>query len=265
MNVAVIIPAAGASSRYKAQSPAGRSKLDESLGDRPVLQRTVELFTKRDDVRMIIVAAPVDDEARADFDDKHADKLAILGATIVPGGRTHRYESVGAALAHVPDDATHVAVHDAARPAAPPELIDRLFDAASKHPAVIPGFPVNDTLKRVRVEDGVEEDVDPLDAVLGGAPGPREAKVVEETVDRAGLFAVQTPQVFEVGLLKRAYAQDDLASTDDAQLVERLGEPVHIVDGDVRNLKITVPSDLAVVRRIMGLRESEGRAVHKRF
>lgn len=265
MNVAVIIPAAGASNRYKALSTIGRSKLDENLGDRPVLQRTVELFTKRDDVGAIIVAAPHDAEARAEFDERHADKLAILGATIVPGGITHRYESVASALAHVPEGVTHVAIHDAARPAAPVELIDRLFDAATKHDAVIPALPVADTLKRVSTQEGGQEESDPLDAVLGLDTGPREVHLVEETVSRAGLYAVQTPQVFELTLLKRAYALDDLTSTDDAQLVERLHEPVHVIDGDPRNVKITVPADLDLARRIMGLRESGGRPTHKRF
>ena len=265
MNVAVIIPAAGASSRYRAQSPTGRSKLDEALGDRPVLQRTVELFNKHDRVGAVIVAAPHDDEARAEFDDKHADKLAILGARIVTGGRTHRYETVAAALEHVPEDATHVAVHDAARPATPAGLIDRLFDAAATHAAVIPGLPVGDTLKRVAESEGGAEAVDPLDAVLGVEPKARPIRTVEATVDRAGVYAVQTPQVFEAGLLRRAYAQSDLASTDDAQLVERLGETVHVIDGDPRNIKITVPADLDIARRILGLRESGGRATHKRF
>jgi 2-C-methyl-D-erythritol 4-phosphate cytidylyltransferase len=265
MKVAVIIPAAGAGERYKAQSPVGRSKLDEPLGDRPVLQRTVELFTKRDDVSAIIVAAPLDPDARADFDEKHADKLAILGAVVVPGGKTHRYETVAAALEHLPADATHVAVHDAARPATPMELIDRLFAAAAKHPAVIPGLPVSDTLKRVAESEAAADEPDPLDVVLGIAKGPRQERTVEQTVDRAGLYAVQTPQVFELDLLRRAYAQRDLTSTDDAQLVERLGEPVHVIDADARNIKITVPADLELARRIMGLRESGGRPTHKRF
>jgi 2-C-methyl-D-erythritol 4-phosphate cytidylyltransferase len=87
----------------------------------------------------------------------------------------------------------------------------------------------------------------------GGRPGPLQ------------LEGVQTPQVFEIGLLKRAYAQADLSSTDDASLIEKLGETVHVVDGDPRNVKITRPIDLHLIRLILQLKESGGRPVHKRF
>src|SRR5690606_9817479 len=104
-------------------------------------------------------------------------------------------------LGEVPDDATHIAVHDAARPCTPPELIDRLFDAAERHAAVIPAVEVADTLKRVQEREG-EAPADPLAAILGGPSGGRtKMRVVEGTVDRAGLMAVQTPQVFRADLL----------------------------------------------------------------
>jgi 2-C-methyl-D-erythritol 4-phosphate cytidylyltransferase len=157
MNLAVIIPAAGFSTRYaealKAETATdlARSKLDEDLGGRPVLQRTVELFANHDAVQTIIVAGPNADaapEAWSEFKNRYADKLGLLGVKLCQGGRTHRYETVKAALALVPDDATHIAVHDAARPCTPPELLDRLFDASQKYPAVIPGVDVPDTLKR---------------------------------------------------------------------------------------------------------------------
>ena len=104
MNVAVIIPAAGSSERYKQAARAEgqdtpRSKLDEDLGGRPVLHRTVELFTSRDEVSTIIVAGPADESEMDAFRARHADKLAVLGVTLVPGGATHRSESVRAALA----------------------------------------------------------------------------------------------------------------------------------------------------------------------
>jgi 2-C-methyl-D-erythritol 4-phosphate cytidylyltransferase len=89
--------------------------------------------------------------------------------------------------------------------------------------------------------------------------------VVKETPDRAGLMLVQTPQVFEVGLLRRAYGQSDLSSTDDATLVERLGERVVVVDGEARNIKITRPADIDLARAILGVKAPEGRASHKRF
>ncbi|MAY73516.1 MAG: hypothetical protein CMJ31_02120, partial [Phycisphaerae bacterium] len=256
MNICVIIPAAGSSRRYnQAGDPLGgdRSKLDEDLGGRPVLQRTVELFTTRDEVGSIVVAGPHDDEAFAAFEMRHGDRLRMLGVTICRGGADARWQSVKAALAHVPDDATHVAVHDAARPVTPPEVIDRVFAAAAHHDALIPVVDVSDTLKRVSAEE-LEQDADPFAAILGGdgsghASGGRR---VETTIDRERVVSVQTPQVFEREALTRAYAQDDLSSTDDAGLMERLGVSVIAVDGDPVNLKLTRREDLPLVRAIGG-------------
>ncbi|MCC6659324.1 MAG: 2-C-methyl-D-erythritol 4-phosphate cytidylyltransferase [Phycisphaerales bacterium] len=265
MKVAVIIPAAGASRRYAQGLEYPRPKLDEDLGGRPVLQRTVELFTKHDAVSAIIVAGPVGDAA-ADFRLRYAAKLGLLGVTLCDGGVTHRWETVKAALAHVPADATHVAVHDAARPCTPPELIDRVLDAAAKYAAVVPAIDVPDTLKRVEDQASTDADIDPLDAILGG--GTRKNTTVRRvaaTIDRSGVVAVQTPQVFRADLLRRAYGQADLSGTDDAALVERLGEPVTVVQGDPRNVKLTVAADLALIRAILGVREGHGREAHKRF
>jgi 2-C-methyl-D-erythritol 4-phosphate cytidylyltransferase len=265
MNLTVIIAAAGASRRYAEALEFDRSKLDEDLGGRPVLHRTVEMFTNHDAVSTVIVAGPADTQAFEQFKLRHADKLAILGVRLVKGGADHRWQTVRAALDAVPEDATHIAVHDAARPCTPPELLDRLFDAAQKHPAVIPACAVHDTLKRV-AETDAQADEDPLDRILGGAGKPRgKQRTVVATIERAGLVAVQTPQVFEAALLRRAYQQNDLASTDDAQLVERLGQPVVVVEGDNRNIKITLPSDLPLARAVLGLKGPEGRAAHKRF
>lgn len=264
MNICVIIPAAGASKRYAEGAPAPRSKLEEDLGGRPVLHRAVELFADLDRVRSIVVAGPHDDEAFADFKLRHGDKFSILGVTLCRGGATHRYETVLAALEHVPDDATHIAVHDAARPVTPALLIERVFDAAEKYDAVVPGLDVGDTIKRVSVEEKEDDAVDPLAAILGET-GKKPLRVVEETVNRERLVAVQTPQVFRADLLRKAYAQDDLGSTDDAGLVERLGQEVIVVEGDARNIKITTPTDLPMARAVGGYHASKERAAHKRF
>ena len=275
MRVAVVIPAAGFSRRYSEAAGLARSKLDEDLGGRPVLQRTVELFTKHDAVSAIIVAGPADPEAGREFRDRYSDKLGLLGVRLCTGGKTHRYETVANALSVVPDDATHVAVHDAARPCTPIELIERLFDAAERHGAVIPAVEVSDTLKRVEERDAPAAGADPLAAILG-TPTSKAAKlrVVESTIDRGRLVAVQTPQVFRADLLRKAYValaqtaagdQNFCVPTDDAEVVERLGEPVTVIEGDARNIKITRPADVGLARQILGVRDSEGRAVHKRF
>lgn len=279
MKIAVIIPAAGAGNRYRSDAiessadtdntAVGRTKLDEDLGGRPVLQRAVELFNKREDVGLIVVAGPADDAAYAEFKLRHADKLGLLGVTLCQGGRTHRYETVANALKVVLEqapDSTHVAIHDAARPCTPPDLIDRIFAAAQNHPAVIPAIDAPDTIKRVEPAAVDASPADPLDAILGGAGKPDlAARPVKETLDRTNLVLVQTPQVFTLDLLKRAYEQADLASTDDAQLVERLGETVVAVKGDPRNIKITRSADLPLIRAILGVSGPGQRASHKRF
>ncbi len=272
MRISVIIPAAGSSSRFNAgnDDPLAalgppRSKLDEDLAGKTVLQRTIELFNTRDDVHQIIVAGPRDDQTFANFKAHHGDRLSLLGATLVRGGKDHRYETVQAALALVDESATHIAIHDAARPATKHELIDRIFDTAKNHPAVIPGVPLSDTLKRAKPDPiGDAGDVDQIAAILG-AESTSPIYAVDQTLDRANLFAIQTPQVFERELLFRAYAQPDLGSTDDAGLIERLGEQVVIVQGDPTNLKLTHANELPLLRAIMGIKKTAPRPTHKRF
>lgn len=265
MEIAVIIPAAGSGTRYAAAGGV-RAKLDEDLGGKPVIQRTVELFSKHDWVRWIIVAGPHDPEAFVEFKSRHGDRLALLNVTVCRGGRTHRHESVAAALAQVHADATHIAVHDAARPCVTPELIDRVFALAEHHDAVVPGVDVADTLKRVRDTGERARPADPMAAILGESAADRETlRVVEATVPRERLVAVQTPQVFKADVLRRAYAQADLTSTDDAGLVERLGVAVAVAAGDVRNIKITRPDDVTLARAILGVRPPESKPAHLRF
>lgn len=272
MRISVIIPAAGSSSRFNQGGDdaldvlgAPKSKLDEDLGGKAVLQRTVELFNIRDDVFQIIIAGPHDEQAFSAFKDQHADRLSLLGAKLVRGGKTHRWESVKAALDIIDDSCTHIAIHDAARPATSHELIDRIFDAATNHPAVIPGVPIADTLKRVDA-DPIEDSgsVDQVAAILGAESTPAMHRV-NETLDRTNAMSIQTPQIFERDLLLRAYSQADLSSTDDAGLVERLGEPVVVVQGDPTNIKLTHANELPLLRAIMGVKKTTSRPSHKRF
>ncbi len=271
IRVAVIIPAAGASTRF-AEPGVERSKLDEDLGGRPLVQRTVELFTKNpainEAVETIIVAGPHDEQTFADFKLRHTDRMALLGASICRGGETHRWQTVRAALEHVPESATHVAIHDAARPCTPEHLIERLFRLAATCQAIVPGLAVSDTIKRAGEPRELEGTADHVAAILG-AESADEVRDVIETLDRRGLFATQTPQIFEVGLLRRAYegVENINASeiTDDAALVERLGESVMLIDGDAANIKITRAADIAIARALLGLRPPSDRATHKRF
>lgn len=266
MNVCVIIAAAGRSRRF-----GQADKLSQDLGNRSVLLRSVEAFTKRDEVRSIVVAGPPEEFEQ--FRSRYGATLGFHGAKIVAGGTNHRWETVRNALNApdvIPADTTHIAVHDAARPGVSHDLLTRIFQAARKLDAVIPVVPINATVKRISDEStdvGGTDDDALADLILGdeGKVAIPARKVVQ-TIDRSGLVEVQTPQVFEISLLRRAYAQPNLdGATDDAELVERLGEPVHAVQGDVRNIKITTPADLKLMRAILGAQPPAERPVHKRF
>jgi len=266
LKIAVIIPAAGSGKRFQASQPFApestrKNKTEADLAGRSVLIRTVELFVSRPEVQQVIVG--VDPNGLADFRFKWGDKLGFHGVTIVAGGMTERWETVLNALQTVEDGPTHVAIHDAVRPLTSDRLIDRVFEAAQRYPAVIPVLPINGTLKETTDAKPSEDDPDdPLDAILGSAGKPQvNVKQVVRTVDRAHLVEAQTPQVFEIELMRRAYARitegkiDPAAMTDDACLVEALGEPVHTVEGEPTNLKITRSQDLELAAMIVQTRE----------
>ena len=253
----VIVPAAGSSSRF-----GEGSKLDADLGGRPVLQRTVELFVKRPEVRRVVVAGPADEGAFAEFKLRYGDKLGLMGCVVVQGSAESRAATVRRALEALDDGAPgaeRIVVHDAARPLTPIELIERVFSASAEHGAVVPGVAVADTLKRVGGEAVSPGAVDPLDAILGDAGKlDLDARMVVGTVSREGLYGIQTPQVFEAGLLRRAYAAPGASGgggpggvTDDAGLVEALGEPVAVIEGSPLNIKITTRADLELARAIL--------------
>lgn len=146
---------------------------------------------------------------------------------VVPGG-AERADSVAAGLAALPSAVGLILVHDAARALTPVGVFDRVVAALRDgHPAVTPALPVTDTIKQVEVTaDGTE--------------------IVASTIDRATLRAVQTPQGFRRSMLERAHAETHHAVTDDCGMVEALGEPVLVVPGHPRAMKITTPGDLEV-------------------
>ncbi len=254
MKLAVIIPAAGSSTRFD-----GGDKLAADLGGRPLLLRTVEVFTRREEVEQIIVAGPPDGlEA---FKDRYGAGLGFHGVTLVEGGRVDRWETVRNALAAVSDDCTHIAVHDAARPLVSDQMLDRIFMAAEKLDAVIPALAMSSTLKELDPESSTDagegEDL-VVDTILGGA-GRMDvpATPVLGTVDRKRYAMAQTPQVFSKSILLAAYQSVELdGATDDAQVVERSGGIVHVVEGDSTNIKITTKDDLQLAKALLGLVDS---------
>jgi 2-C-methyl-D-erythritol 4-phosphate cytidylyltransferase len=212
---AVILPAAGRSSRFHDKS---YKKPFAPLANKAVWLHSAERFLGRSDVvQTILVIAPED---RAQFNFKFSANIAFLGIEVIDGG-AERADSVEAALARVKPQAEFVCVHDAARPCLTDAWIDEIFAVAERTGAAIFALPVAGTLKRV------------------GAEGR-----IEETVSREELWEAQTPQVFRRQLLLEAYAKrGGFPATDDAQLVERLGQRVVVVPGSPINMKITTKED----------------------
>lgn len=205
-----IVVAGGASTRF------GQAKQFALLAGRPVVEWSVTAC--RAVAAGVVLVLP---EGRLD---------QAYGADQVVAGGSSRSASVRQGLAAVPGDAVLVVVHDAARPLAGPTLFTSVLAALDDGSVggVICAVPVPDTLKRV----------------------DRSGETVVDTVDRADLVAVQTPQAFRADILRRAHATGREA-TDDAALVEALGAPVRVVPGDPRNVKLTTPADLAYAAHLL--------------
>ncbi|RIK81514.1 MAG: 2-C-methyl-D-erythritol 4-phosphate cytidylyltransferase [Planctomycetota bacterium] len=241
-NFAVIIAAAGRSSRFRDQH---YKKPFAPLAGRAVWLHSAERFLNRRDVKQVLVT--IAEEDREEFTRKFGANLAIMGVETCPGGK-QRADSIQNALARVRAEVDFVAVHDAARPCIADKWIDQVFAAAEQVGAAILAVPVAATLKRA-ASRGVPAPVLPATAAPTGAASYFH---IAETVDRGGLWEAQTPQVFRRDLLCQAYAARAGAdATDDAQLVERLGAPVALVEGSPMNLKITTKDDLRLAEQIL--------------
>lgn len=257
-----VVVAAGSGSRF------GGAKQFEPLAGRPVVAWAIEAARSVADGVVLVVppelvprhgAAP-DDGVPADRRDHgRASKAAALlpaelGADVVVGGGDSRSASVRCGLAAVPDEATVVVVHDAARPLAAPALFRAVLEALATgtEPTVDKTTEGGPAVGRDGSADGeARDDRDRhVDGAICAVPVAdtlkrldRAGTTVATTVDRAGLVAVQTPQAFRAAALRRAHrAAGD--ATDDAALVEAVGGVVRVVPGDPRNLKLTTPSDL---------------------
>ena len=221
--VAVIVTAAGAGQRFGGQVKKPFAQIDS----RPVFIRSIELFLNRPDVcQTILTVAPDDYDV---VKEKYAANIMFMGIKLVKGG-SQRFESVRAAVAEADPAADLICVHDAVRPYVLDAWIDAVFAEAEKSGAAILAAPLSGTIKKVA-----------------------DSGFIDETVSRAGLYEAQTPQVFRRDLLTKAYAElpDDFSPTDDAAVVERTGHAVSIVETDRRNLKITLPGDMDLMKVLL--------------
>lgn len=223
-SAAVIICAAGAGKRFGGK----KKKPFVDVAGRAAFMRSIEPFADRDDVRQILLAIPPDQEELVTV--KWGANLKFFNVKICLGG-TERFDTVREALKLVNEDIELIAVHDAVRCCITKKWVERCFAAAAKTGAAILACPVTATLKEAK-----------------------DASIVK-TVDRTGLYEAQTPQVFAAELLRKAYANlanlDKGKISDDAQLVEALGEKVAIVQTDSTNIKITRPGDVAIAEAII--------------
>jgi 2-C-methyl-D-erythritol 4-phosphate cytidylyltransferase len=218
---AAIIVAAGSGFRF------GGRKQHSILGGQTVLERTLAVFQSHGEIEDIFLV----------LDDPRAGRemaLAFSKISSVVRGGPERHDSVLAGLAKLLEGGRSagklVLVHDGVRPLVSHRLISRVVRAAERHGAVCPALPLNDTIKRV------------------------EGERILQTEDRAKLVRVQTPQGFSVDILRRAFekaGQDGIYGTDESTLVERLGHPVRLVEGERRNLKITTPQDLKIAEVLL--------------
>ncbi|NEO11404.1 MULTISPECIES: 2-C-methyl-D-erythritol 4-phosphate cytidylyltransferase [unclassified Moorena] len=220
----LLIPAAGMGRRMGSD----RNKLLLTLLGKPILAWTLLAAEKASSISWIgIIGQPYDSP---EFKAILAELALSKPVELIEGGET-RQESVYNGLQALPAEAERVLIHDGARCLATPELLARCAEVLMACPGLIAAVPVKDTIKVVD-----------------------EANLVQDTPDRKGLWAAQTPQGFEVKLLKQCHDQGRKAGwevTDDAALFERCSLPVKIVEGEETNLKVTTPVDLAIAEFIL--------------
>ena len=213
MTYTVLIVAGGKGLRMGSDLP----KQFLPIGGKPVLMHTIESFLHFDRTMKIILVLP--QEQQTYWQELCAKHSFVIEHTVVDGGET-RFHSVKNGLACV--NSGLVGVHDGVRPFVSPEVIKRCYELAAIKKAVIPVIDVVETVRHI-TETG------------------------SETVSRNDYKLVQTPQVFDAELLKQAYAQEYTPFfTDDASVVEAMGIPVCLVEGNRENIKITTPFDLKI-------------------
>jgi 2-C-methyl-D-erythritol 4-phosphate cytidylyltransferase len=228
--VHLLIPAAGSGKRMG----SNRNKLLLVVQSRPIIAWTLLAAEAASQMSWIgIISQSTDWD---DFKTIIADLKLTKPVELIEGGST-RQESVYNGLQALPDSAKHVLIHDGARCLASPNLFNRCAEAIRQCPGLIAAVPVKDTIKVVD-ENGI----------------------IQSTPDRRQLWAAQTPQGFDVAVLKHCHAEgvrQGWEVTDDAALFEKCGKEVRIVEGEETNLKLTTPQDLAIAEFILRNRLDE--------
>jgi 2-C-methyl-D-erythritol 4-phosphate cytidylyltransferase len=233
--VGAIIVAAGRSERM-----GGVDKLLALVAGRPLIVYSIEAFTAAAVVDDVVVVASRENRSAVEaiVVDAEAGKPRLRDqgerrqrVSVVEGGLRRR-DSVRAGIEALPE-CEYVVVHDGARPLVSAALIEAALAGARESGAALCAVPIGDTVKR-----------------------SDESGLVRTTVSREGLWLAQTPQAFRRELLLRAHDATDVDATDDAALIEWLGEPVRLVMGSVRNVKVTAPEDLALVEALLAARSA---------
>ena len=233
-DVAVIMAAAGSSSRF---NDPYQKKVYASVHGKPVWQYSAQLFADHPRVAQIIMTIAAEDKGMVQ--EKFSGNLTLFCVEVVIGG-AERSDSVRNALERIRPGIAFVAIHDAARPCLSRQSLNQVIEEASKHGAAILASPIRATVKRV----------------------DSSTNKILETVSRDGLWQAQTPQIFRTEDLKRGYASVSGKPTDDAQVIEKLGIPIRIVEGPESNIKITTKDDL---RTCEGLLKSPARSKDNPF
>lgn len=224
MKTSVIIPAAGVGTRFGGDVPKQYIEIDGE----PILIKTIKLFDKIDDVEDIVIAVHTE---KFTYTEELVKKYNCAKVKEIIIGGKQRQDSVFAALrSKIVQDSEITLIHDAVRPFASLNLIQRLINAAEEYGAAIPVIPINDTIKEVNHKG-----------------------FVVKTLDRNKLVLVQTPQAYWTDIVTDAYKKGQQANfegTDSASFVEFLGYKVYVVDGEYNNLKITRETDIQYAKII---------------
>ena len=213
----LVIPAAGSAVRFGSKTPKQFLTLDGDM----LLIKSIQAFVNAG-IQTCIVALP---EAYKEEIQQQLNTVFSIDISCVSGGATRAESVYNAVMACT--KAETILVHDAARPLVSEDLIKKVIHALTHHDVVIPGIPVADTLKYV------------------------ENSTVTTTLNRPMIKSIQTPQGFRLNVLKNAYKSVTLSEliTDESLVCEQAGIPVHVIDGEIKNIKITHPEDLESLKK----------------